>query len=298
MSAGAAPAIAFTRQRIDRADAIRSDPARVAALLADDALLLDLAGLVPQLDGAGRLLWRPLDDAARGGELVFLGLLDGRARFAAVPAQGDADPALTHRHVWDAITLLRAQDLALYGGARSLLDWHARHRFCARCGHATALAKAGWQRDCPHCQASHFPRVDPVVIMLVEHDGRLLLGRQARFPPGRYSALAGFVEPGESVEEAVAREVLEEAGLRVTDVRYLFSQPWPFPSQLMLACVARAGSDELVIDTAELEDARWFTREEVAGALAQGDAGTSFIPPPAQAVAATMLRWWLEEARA
>jgi NAD+ diphosphatase len=176
-----------------------------------------------------------------------------------------------------------------------MIDWHARHRFCAHCGQGTVIAKGGWQRDCPACSASHFPRVDPVAIMLVEHEGRLLLGRQTRFPPRSYSALAGFVEPGETLEEAVAREVFEEAGVRVERVRYIGSQPWPFPSQLMLGCIGYAMDDQLAIDATELEDARWFTRAEVAEAIARGAESTSFVPPPKQAIAYEMLRWWLEE---
>jgi NAD+ diphosphatase len=287
-----AGAVGFAGSPIDRADALRNDPARLDALIADGtALLLDLDGLAPRTDAGGVLRWRTPDAAY--AELVFLGLLDGQARFAAVPLHGDVDPALARQALWAAIECLPPADLALYGGARSMLDWHARHRFCANCGGPTIIAKGGWQRNCGTCGASHFPRTDPVAIMLVEHGGRLLLGRQARFPPGRYSALAGFVEPGETLEEAVAREVQEEAGVPVRDVRYLFSQPWPFPSQLMLACVARAEHDRLTLDRQELEDARWFTRAEVARALS-GEADAAFVPPPSAAVAHTMLQWWLD----
>jgi NAD+ diphosphatase len=211
-----------------------------------------------------------------------------------VPTEGDPDPAYAHRKTWGAIAQLPADDLAIFGAARSVLDWHARHRFCARCGQPTRLAKGGWQRDCPACKAQHFPRVDPVAIMLVECDGRLLLGRQARFPPGSYSALAGFVEPGETIEEAVRREVFEEAGVRVGEVRYVASQPWPFPSQLMIGCLGLAGSLELAIDKTEIEDARWFTRAEVVEALAKGRESASFVPPPPQAIAYHLLQWWLE----
>jgi NAD+ diphosphatase len=192
---------------------------------------------------------------------------------------------------------LPASDLAAYGGARALVDWHARHRFCARCGHGTVLAKGGWQRKCTNtaCKAEHFPRVDPVTIMSVEWEGQLLLGRQPRFPARRYSALAGFVEPGESIEEAVAREVYEEAGVRVRDVRYIASQPWPFPSQLMIGCTSVADDPELTIDTTELEDARWFTRAELEEARAAGEAGTDllYFPRPF-AIAHHLIAWWLD----
>jgi NAD+ diphosphatase len=184
-------------------------------------------------------------------------------------------------------------ELALYGGARSLLDWHARHRFCPQCGGPTAMAKGGWERDCGQCGAQQFPRTDPVTIMLIEHEKRVLLGRNARFPGRSYSALAGFVEPGETIEEAVAREVFEEAGVRVRDVSYIASQPWPFPSQLMIACHGHADHDALTIDTTELEDAQWFTRNEVEEAFANPDEAR-FVPPFPLAVAHHMLRWWLE----
>jgi NAD+ diphosphatase len=289
---------AFCGQPLDRADYLRTDPEKLAAVRQADALLLRLDGLVPEIGAEGRLAWAPLDGAA-DAELVFLGLLDGRAAFAAVPPGGDPDPAFTRQQTWSAMAQLPADELAIYGGARSVLDWHARHRFCAQCGQPTRPAKGGWQRTCPACGADHFPRVDPVAIMLVEYPdeagGKLLLGRQARFPPGRYSALAGFVEPGESIEETVAREVFEEAGVRVRDVRYIASQPWPFPSQLMIGCVAYAESLDLAIDATEIEDARWFSRAEVAQAMAALDSSSSFIPPPRQAIAHDLLQWWLEQ---
>lgn len=290
--------IAFTGQPLDRADPIRTDPAQLAALLADGALLLRLDGLLPELDEAGGLVFVPAAEAPAHAELVFLGLRGGRALFAAVPGEGDPDPAYAHRKTWGAIAQLPADDLALFGAARSVLDWHARHKFCARCGRPTAPAKGGWQRDCSTetggCGAQHFPRVDPVAIMLVECQGMVLLGRQARFPPNSFSALAGFVEPGETIEEAVVREVFEEAGVRVHDVRYVASQPWPFPSQLMIGCLGHAESLELAIDKAEIEDARWFTRADVAEALAKERGSASFVPPPPQAIAYHLLQWWLE----
>jgi NAD+ diphosphatase len=288
----------FSGQPLDRADYLRTDPEKLAAMRQNDALLLRLDGLAPEIGPDGRLAWGPLNGAA-GAELVFLGLLDGRAVFAAVPPQGDTDPAYTRQKTWSAMAALPADELAIYGGARSVLDWHARHRFCSLCGQPTGLAKGGWQRICTACGAEHYPRVDPVAIMLVEYrdeaGARLLLGREARFPPGRYSALAGFVEPGESIEETVAREVFEEAGVRVNGVRYIASQPWPFPSQLMIGCIGYAESLDLAIDATEIEDARWFSRAEVAEALAALESSSSFIPPPKQAIAHDLLQWWLEQ---
>jgi NAD+ diphosphatase len=288
-----AAAIAFAGSRLDRADHVRSDPERLEALKTSAARLLRLDGLMPRLDEDDALQWGALDEAGNC-ELVFLGLLDERAVFAPVPASGDSAPAYAIREIWPLLTRLSPEDLATYGGARSLVDWHARHRFCARCGAPTKLAKGGWQRDCTRCDAQHFPRVDPVTIMLVEHEGKLLLGRQPRFPPRRFSALAGFVEPGEAIEDAVAREVFEEAGVRVRDVRYVSSQPWPFPSQLMIGCHAFADSPELVIDTTELEEAHWFTREEIAAAMA-GDENGRLLTPPSVAIAHQLLQWWLTQ---
>ena len=288
---------AFAGHKLDRADQLRGDPARLAELAHAEAKLLVLEGLIPRLGEDGHLRWGRLGDVPEGAETVFLGLSEGEPLFAAVPSEGDPDPAYTRRETWAALGVLPADELALYGGARSVLDWHARHRFCPKCGGETRLAKGGWQRDCVDegCGAQHFPRTDPVTIMIVEHQGRLLLGRNARFPGRSYSALAGFIEPGETIEEAVAREVFEEAGVRARDVSYIASQPWPFPSQLMIACHAQAEDDALTIDRTELEDARWFTRDEVAEALAKGQDSASFVPPPPQAVAHHMLRWWLEE---
>lgn len=295
--------LAFTANPLDRADHLRTDAERLAAIRAGGAgrvLLLD--GLAPLLDDGGALQWAdlPADDIR---EMVLLGLADdGTAAFAAVPAEGDSGPAYAHRSGWGDIARMALPDLAIYGAARSLIDWHARHRFCAMCGQPTHIAKGGWQRNCgpggdgaEGCSAQHFPRVDPVAIMLVEHDGDLLMGRQSRFPPRSFSALAGFVEPGESIEEAVAREVLEEAGVTVSDVRYITSQPWPFPSQLMIGCHSFANSRDLVIDYTELQEARWFTRAQVAEAVARGEQSSTFLPPPPRAIAYRMLEWWLEQ---
>jgi NAD+ diphosphatase len=180
----------------------------------------------------------------------------------------------------------------VFAAALSLASWHKRHRFCANCGQPTDIIRAGWSRRCAACGAEHFPRVDPVVIMLAEHDGKLLLGRQPHYPPGRYSALAGFIEVGESLECAVARKLREEAGIDITGVRYIASQPWPFPSSLMIGCSAAATGSQLTIDTTELDDARWFTRAEVVAAV-RGDDSAAFLPPPRAAIARTLLEHWL-----
>lgn len=289
--------IAFAGSPLDRADHIRASEQALAAAMTPRTRLLRLDGLDPVADDDGRLVWTSLAEADPDAELVFLGLDDGVPCFAPVSPSLIGSTAPPSQRLWQAIAGLDAGDLATYGGARSLVDWHARHRFCARCGSPTRLAKGGWQRSCSNdqCRAEHFPRVDPVTIMVVEHEGRLLLGRQPRFPAGNYSALAGFVEPGETIEEAVAREVLEEAGVRVRDVSYVMSQPWPFPSSLMIGCHAHALDDAITIDATELEDARWFTREEVVEALEaarRGEQGRALGVPPGRAVAHHLMLWW------
>jgi NAD+ diphosphatase len=291
-----APPIAFAGSPIDRADHIRVDDAALGSLMDWRAKVLVMDGLLPGVDDMGGLVWGSLADVPPEAELVFLGLMEGKACFAPVPAEGAEGPAYAMPRAWQIMQLLSPPDLAIYGAARSLVDWHARHRFCARCGAGTKLVKGGWQRHCDNCGADHFPRTDPVTIMLVEHEDCLLLGRQPRFPPRMYSALAGFVEPGETIEEAVAREIHEEAGVRVRDVRYIASQPWPFPSQLMIGCTCIADDPTLTIDTTELEEARWFTRAELLEARAAGEAGTDllYFPRPF-AIAHHLIAWWLDQ---
>jgi NAD+ diphosphatase len=290
------PTVAFAGSPLDRADHIRADPDALAGLMNWRARLLKLDGLMPVISDVGELCWGTLADAADDAELVFLGLIDGKGCFAAVPDQGATGPAYANPAIWQAMQTLALPDLATYGVARSLVDWHARHQFCARCGANTKLTKGGWQRNCDSCEAQHFPRTDPVTIMLVEHEGRLLLGRQPRFPVRMFSALAGFVEPGETIEEAVAREVHEEAGIRVRDVTYLATQPWPFPSQLMIGCHSFCDDPDITIDETELEDARWFTRAELEEARAAGEAGTeTLIFPRSFAIAYNLMTWWLDK---
>ncbi len=282
--------LSFTGSRLDRADHVRADPERLAGYMNWKAKLLALDGLMPSMGDDGRLVWGTLVDAPEDAELVFLGLDEGKACFAAVPPRGDASPRMANPALWSLMATLQPDDLALYGGARSIVDWHARHRFCAQCGGDTKLAKGGWQRDCTACGASHFPRTDPVTIMLVEHEGRLMLGRGLGWPEGSFSALAGFVEPGESIEEGVAREVFEESGVRVRDVTYVASQPWPFPSQLMIGCHSHADDDALTIDETEMAEINWYTSDEVKAALA-GDG--PFKAPPPHAIAHHLMHWWI-----
>ena len=278
----------FTGAGLDRADHVRLDAERLAGMMANgDARLLRLAELDPVLDEEGRLAWGPLD--GEQGDCLFLGLDEGAPLFAPLVRM----QALGQRawSVFRLLAMMSPRDAAIWGAARSVNEWHNRHRFCGICGAETGVFRAGWGRKCPACGAEHFPRVDPVVIMLAEHEGRVLLGRQPQYPERRYSALAGFVEPGESIEEAVARELMEEAGVAVRDVRYVASQPWPFPGSLMIACIAVADSDALRLDRNELEDAFWATRAEVDAALA-GDPAAPFLAPPSFAIANTLLTRW------
>jgi len=285
----------FTGGTLDRADRVRHEPGLLAAAEADPrARLLVLNGLEPELDADGRLAWTGLD-AAAAAERLFLGFDGGVPLFAAAPPHGRPFPGTRSPALFAMLDRFHPADAALYAAARSLVDWHGRHGFCAVCGSATAVFRAGWARRCPHCAAEHFPRVDPVVIMLAVRGDRVLLGRQPSWPAGRYSALAGFLEVGESIEEAVRREIAEEAGVPTGAVRYVASQPWPFPSSLMIACIAEALDDRITIDVHELEDARWFTREEARLALAR-DAAAPFGAPPAYAIAHTLLAAWVGEA--
>ncbi len=287
----------FTGGTLDRADRLRHDPEALAAVTDWRARLLRLGpGYEPQVDDAGRLGWTSLADAPDGAELLLLGLGasedgGGRAHFAAIAGEVGGMPFRSPR-LMAALDAMAPGEAATWAAARAVLDWHARHRFCANCGTPTAPFRAGWGRLCPNCATEHFPRTDPVVIMIAEHDGRALLGRQPSWPAGRYSALAGFLEPGESVEEAVRREIGEEAGVSVGPVRYIASQPWPFPSQLMIACVAQATDDAITLDRHELEDAIWVPRDAVRAVLAGGPG--PFIAPPPYAIAHTLLTVWAE----
>ena len=275
----------FSGPGLDRADPLRARPGELEGLRGrDTARALIWSDGAPALDDS-RLCWQ----APSGEEPLFLGFDDdGAPCFSALNGPQGVD---SRAHL-ALLGELDPQQAPLFAAALSLANWHRRHGFCASCGETTEPNRGGWSRRCGGCGAEHYPRVDPVVIMLAEHDGRLLLGRQPHYPPGRYSALAGFVEPGETIEVAVARELKEEAGIEVAQVRYLASQPWPFPSSLMIGAHAMALDEVLQIDTEELDDARWFTRAEVKAALA-GDEGAAFLPPPRFAIARTLLDHWL-----
>ena len=268
----------FAGNPLDRASERRRDGEWIRSLLDDpDARILPLFDLRPATRGSDSpmLDWQPLepwrDEIERGATLVFLGLDEGRPHFAI-----DGGAAVGEREPFDARTLaplLPGSEAAILAEARSLIDWHARHRFCAQCGSPTRVVAAGWVRRCPECKASHYPRSDPVTIMLVIKGERALLGRNRRRPGNRFSCLAGFMEPGETLEEGVRREVHEEAGIRVGRVRYLACQPWPFPSSLMMGFLCEALTEDITVDPEELAEARWFSREEIRAMVARAATG-------------------------
>ena len=283
----------LTGSRLDRADHIRGNADAYAALLGDwRARVLRLDGLAPAISDIGALVWGSFADVAADAEIVLLGLDDGKPHFVEV-VHGREPSIMRSPAMFQALSVLSGEDSAIFATALSLITWHNTHRFCGRCGGATVLFRAGWGRKCAQCNTDHFPRTDPVVIMLAEYRGKALVGRQPRFPPGNYSALAGFLEHGESIEEAVRREIMEEAGVPCGAVRYVASQPWPFGgAQLMIACIAEASDDTITIDTNELEDAMWVTRDESVAALA-GDPDARFKAPPPFAIAHTLLKQWV-----
>jgi NAD+ diphosphatase len=233
-------------------------------------------------------------------EAMFLGL-DGKApRFALNIAPERFDDLKAR----DDLKLIDMRSIAMQGlfagggenmigTAKAMFLWHARHRFCSACGEPSEVASAGWKRKCPSCGVEHFPRTDPVVIMLAIRGDRCLMGRAPHFPEGRYSCLAGFMEPGETFEDAVRREIGEETSVKVGRVRYLQAQPWPFPSSLMIGCLAEALSDDIRIDPTELADARWFTKDEV-GQVLDGTHPGGVTSPPRMAIANHIMRAFLD----
>ena len=303
---GPKPRLGYTDSRIARAAELRNDDSALARLAADaragayviggDLIVLKKAAPLNQalftMDAALAL--------APKAETVFLGLVDGAARFGVgiAPSVAEALKARDDLLVTDlrAIAvqgLVDVEHLPPIAEAKAVLHWHLRHRFCPNCGVATTPVQGGWRRDCPHCQAEHFPRTDPVVIMLAIDGERCLLGRSPRFVPSMWSCLAGFVEPGEGIEDAVRRETHEEAGITCGKVKYFASQPWPFPSSLMIGCFAEALTTEIVVDRTELEGARWFDRAEVASMLLRAHAQGLTTPPPV-AIAHHIVRAWVD----
>jgi NAD+ diphosphatase len=287
----------FTGMALDRASIERKDPDWVRRQLTDPAARAVVAGHDGVVMRGGDVPALLRTSLRSDGEPILLGLEDGAARFAVdldgLPAAERA-AAIDGAEVVplrDAGAVLPPAEAGLAAYVMALLNWHRRHRFCANCGAATDLAEAGYSRHCPQCGATHFPRTDPVVIMTVEHDGRLLLGRRAGWPPGRLSVLAGFVSPGESAEEAVVREVEEESGIIARDPVFVASQPWPFPASLMLGFHAESDGGEPHAVDGELDEVHWLDLDAVRAAT-QGDA-VGFQLPPSVSVARFLIDRWI-----
>ncbi len=304
---GPKPRLGYAGSRVERAAELRTDRAALEALAAEPRAGAYVIGGELIVAKKASPLDQPLftmQEAralAPATETVFLGLVDGAARFGAgiAPAAADALKARDDLLVTDLRSiavqgLVEADHLPPIAEAKAVLHWHARHRFCPNCGAATQLVSGGWKRDCPACKAEHFPRTDPVVIMLAIDGERCLLGRSPRFVPSMWSCLAGFVEPGESIEDAVHRETLEEAGISCGRVAYFRSQPWPFPTSLMIGCHAEALTTKITVDKTELEDARWFEKEEVTAMLMRKHAQGLATPPPV-AIAHHIIRAWIDD---
>lgn len=314
-----AETVTFGGSGLNRAAELRGDIAPVQAAQSSRTVLLWRGKpLVQDPDGAAQLLRVPMDhpivEEAQTPP-IFLGLEEAGAVFAhdisawqpedldAAQVNSFADPTRQHypgmaedalfMELRNVMSRLNPRDAELSATARAMFNWHASHGFCARCGQPSDMAMAGWQRNCGSCGAAHFPRTDPVVIMLITLGNKVLLGRSPGWPEGMYSLLAGFVEPGETIEAAVRREVVEEAGVTVGPVTYLASQPWAFPNSLMFGCRGEALTDELTIDTNEIEDAQWFSREDILLAMS----GQHPVLKPARkgAIAHFLLHNWLAD---
>lgn len=300
-------ALAYAASRLVRHSA-ELGPAPSLAAAGPEARLVLMAGEAMIVraapDGGTATALLVPDEAGSAGERaheIFLGRAEGRPVFAAAVAAeaAEAFPAPAYRaldlRALAAEGAVEREEQGLLATAKSLLAWHARNGFCANCGHPTVIGAGGFRRECGCCGLHHFPRTDPVAIMLVRRGESCLLGRGRHFKPGMYSCLAGFIEPGETVEDAVRRETREETGIAVGAVAYHASQPWPFPASLMIGCVADALSEAIRPDPDELEDARWFTRAEVAAMIA-GAHAEGLTVPPATAIAHLLMRGWVEGA--
>jgi NAD+ diphosphatase len=301
--------IPFTGNPLNRASERRTDREWITARRYDSSsLIFPLWRLEPFLtdsntgDTSAQIGWVNADTANSLADehavCIFLGLDDDRALFA-LDISGAENPTSSgplarggyFRDARSAAQIVSAKDAAIIAQAKAMIDWHQRHGFCPRCGERTALMDAGYRRLCGKCNAEHFPRVDPVVIMLATHDGACVIGRGAQFPAGMFSALAGFIEPGETIEEAVRRELMEEASVKVTDVTYYATQPWPFPSSLMIGCFAHALNREAKPDTNEIAEVKWIERD-AARELIRGRAISGIKIPPPIAIAHHLIRAW------
>lgn len=293
------PALTFTGSPLDRGDLIRRDQDMlVAASQHADARCILLRAGEPAIgsdNSPHRFEMSATSDWQATGPLVYLGEADGKPLFACENTPDSlAPPGTEFTDARQAARIMPHDDAAIFAQARSLFAWRERNQFCANCGSATRQAGGGAKRVCDSCEAEHFPRVDPVVIMLAVDGDSCLLGRQESWPDGVWSTLAGFVEPAETLEEACARELLEEAGVTadIAGIRYVMCQPWPLPHSLMVGLVTPVTDPTLTIDTHELEQARWFSRTEVQSMLDGTHAEA--IMPPSIAIARRLAELWVD----
>lgn len=315
-----AETVTFGGSGLNRAAELRSDQAALDKIFAEPGTgVLAIWRGKPLIAGEARdrVAWLPPEHlvfANSTGPVIFLGLDDGKARFvrdvSSWEPEESADtldaffdpseqshpataPDERFAELRGVMTALTPRDAELVASAKAVLGWHDSHSFCANCGEKTMPAMGGWQRDCAACGRHHFPRTDPVVIMLITHGNSVLMGRSPAWPEGMYSCLAGFIEPGETVEAAVRREVFEEAGVRVGQVDYLASQPWPFPASLMIGCHGHAETTDITIDPVEIEDAIWVTREDMMETFAGNN--PAMKPARKGAIAHFLLQNWLRD---
>jgi len=302
--------LVFTGNRFDRAAQYRADASWMAEKQQDPTSryvpLHNLRALIDLTDRPA-IDWRGYADVKEfieaGATLIFLGIADFACHFA-IDVSSIENPRALPNNDWGKFidvrnisAQLRPGEAGALAQARSMIAWHDNHGFCAKCGSKTDLQEAGYSRKCSSdsCKALHFPRTDPVAIMMVVKGDKCLMGRGHNFPPGQFSCLAGFIEPGETIEQGVKREVLEETGVKVDKITYHSSQPWPYPSSLMIGCFCEAETEEITIDPVELAEAHWFSREEVRELLAR--AGTVETPraSPPLAIAHQLALAWLAE---
>ncbi|MEH6403118.1 MAG: NAD(+) diphosphatase [Sneathiella sp.] len=301
--------LVFTGNRFDRAANFRSDAKWLAEKIEDSSSryvpLHDLKALIDLHDGPA-IDWRGIGDVQEyidaGATLILLGIADFACHFA-IDVSAIENPKQPPNTDWGKFidvrsisSQLRPGDAGALAQARSMIAWHNNHGYCAVCGNKTEPQEAGYSRKCgsEDCKSSHFPRTDPVAIMMVTKGDRCLMGTGHHFPKQQYSCLAGFIEPGETIEQGVRREVFEESGIKTGDVTYHSSQPWPYPSSLMIGCFAEALSEDITIDPKELADARWFTREEVKLMLGRAETNETPRLSPPLAIAHQLAKAWIE----
>ena len=308
----------FSNNPLDRVSYLRSDPEWINKMTTDSkSMFVPFSKGQPFVSTISRLTsknaienqaspaWFPYsffdNEIIENSIIIFLGLLDDIAFFAIDLSKiHDAENQANLKDMgsFEDLMALSSQpiesgELAMLGQAKAIFEWHNSHTYCSRCGEKSNMVEGGYKRVCNHCKSEHFPRTDPVVIMLATYNDHAFLGRQKRFPQGMYSALAGFIEPGESIEEAVARELNEEAGIVINNASYHSSQPWAFPNSLMIGCIAESTSEKFKLDEIEIDEGRWFTRTELTNAINVSE-NSKFFVPPKMAIAHHLIKAFVE----